>query len=48
MRGHKLQMSGPTVLSNTVLLSCRHEADIRIRSHRFLDDNKSAASCQRD
>ena len=30
------------------LLSCCHEVDIRMRSHRFLrlDNNKSAASCQ--
>ena len=30
------------------LLSCCHQADIRMRSHRllWLDDNISAASCQ--
>ena len=30
------------------LLSCSHQADIRMRSHRLLrlDDNKSVANCE--
>ena len=41
---HELQH----VCSRLGLLSCCHQADIRMRSHRLLrlNDDKSAASCQ--